>query len=80
MEPLAVRIDEVPGVAGGADGDAGDARRAAQEFEVVGVVAASARDLAAVLGEYPAYSGDGLSVIGHQTAKIIVEVFHLFPV
>ena len=80
MEPLSVCIDEVPRMVGGADGEAGKTRRPAQEFEVVGIGAASARDLSAVLGKDLADSGGGLFVIGHQAAQIIVEVFYLFPV
>ena len=49
MEPLAVRIDHIPGMVVGADGKAGDIRRRAQELEVVGVVAAGGLQLGAVL-------------------------------
>ena len=51
MEPLAVRVDHIPGVVAGADGEAGDASRPAQELERSGVGAAGRLQFPAVLGK-----------------------------
>ena len=53
MEPLAVRIDHVPGVIAGADGDAGDVRSTTEEFERLDVGAADGFQLSGMWSECP---------------------------
>ena len=69
MEPLAVRVDQVLGVVAGADGDAGDIRRSAQEAEHSGIGAAGCFYLFGVLGEGAGHARRPASVVGQQAVS-----------
>ncbi len=80
MEPLALHIHEVPGVGLGADGEAGDVRRRAEELHRSGVGAAGGFQLPGVGREGLGDAGDLALLVGQQGADVVVEVFYPFPV